>query len=125
MKNWLCGFQRNILQRILLPVPLSIVETENYIDIYPGKDIDNARVFAEHKITPNSTIAVGDSFAAYSIVEAGLGITLNHRSNGQKWIGDVVEKPITPAIAIPVGLCIHENSSPLIQEFWEFITASV
>ena len=52
--------------------------TEPYIDIFPGKDSDNKRVFERNGIHPNTQFTTTDSDLAYSMVEAGLGITMNN-----------------------------------------------
>ncbi len=102
-------------------IPLSVFAEEPYIDIYPGKDIDNARLLKDSGIRLSSTISVQDSFAAYSMVDAGLGISLNHRSSCRKWNGDVLVKSLDPPIYIPVGLAANEKTTPVVEEFRKFI----
>ncbi len=102
-------------------IPLAAFENEAYIDIYPGKDIDNARLLKDNHISLNSTISVQDSFAAYSMVDAGLGISMNHKSNCQKWSGHVLVKSLDPKVYIPVGLAKNKRSTPLVEEFWTYL----
>ena len=56
---------------------------EPYIETYPDKDIDNARVFARCGVTPNLKFSTMDSLATYSMVEAGLGLSMNNAINGR------------------------------------------
>ncbi len=106
-------------------IPLGVFEKEAYIDIYPGKDIDNARLLRENKIKLDSTISVQDSFAAYSMVDAGLGISLNHRSSCQKWAGNVLVKSLDPKVCVPVGLAKNQKTTPAAEEFWKFINENL
>ena len=55
-------------------LPVAAFAKEPYIETYPDKDIDNARVFARCGITPNLKFSTMDSLATYSMVEAGLGL---------------------------------------------------
>ncbi len=101
-------------------VPLRFFEKESYIDIFEGADIDNARLFARYGIRPNVTMSAEDSFSVYSMVEAGLGVSLNHRGNCSKWTGDVAVLPLNPPEHVTVGLATTGVHSPLVDAFWKF-----
>ncbi len=103
-------------------VPLQIFEKENYIDIYPGKDIDNRRIFEKYGIHPNTVMSAEDSYAVYSMVEAGLGISLNHTSNSSAWNGKVAVVKLDPYLAVTVGIAAERRQSPLTAAFWDFLT---
>ncbi len=98
-------------------ISLSTFERERYIDIYSGKDIDNARIFKQYGINPNIYTSAGDSFAVYSMVEAGLGISMNHRSNCAKWTGTVKVLPMEPPLSVPVGIAALKKHTPIITAF--------
>ncbi len=101
-------------------VDIHVFETEPYIDIYPGKDIDNRRIFEKYHIQPNAVINTEDSFTVYSMVEAGLGISMNHRSNSDRWKGKVAVVNIKQNLSVPVGLASLKVRSPLAEAFWKF-----
>lgn len=104
-------------------VPLSSFETEPYIDTYPGMDIDNARVFARHRIRPNTQFSTMDSFATYSMVEAGLGISMNNALNSITGNGSVKELPLEPRQMVEIGVASSRQRSPAVEAFWEFVQA--
>ena len=74
-------------------VPMKAFETESYIQTYPGQDVDNARIFSRCHITPNTQFSTMDINATYSMVEAGLGISINNLVNSYLWQDRVVHLP--------------------------------
>ncbi len=101
-------------------IPLSAFEREPYIDIYPGKDIDNNRIFRQNHVIPNTVLDAEDSYAVFRMVEAGLGISMNHRSTCENWKGKVCVLPLAPQMEISVGFACREDSSVLSAEFLRF-----
>lgn len=101
-------------------VPVTVFETEPYIDTYPGLDIDNCRVFEAAQITPNRQLATMDSYASYSMVEAGLGISMNNTINVKDWTGNVEIRPLDPAFSVEIGLAFAKEASPAAQTFIRF-----
>lgn len=101
-------------------VPVTAFETEPYIDTYPGWDIDNCRVFEASQITPNRQLATMDSYASYSMVEAGLGISMNNTINVKDWTGNVEIRPLEPAFSVEIGLAFAREASPAAQTFVRF-----
>lgn len=102
-------------------VPLSAFASEPYIDTYPGMDIDNARVFAACGIRPNTQFSTMDSFATYSMVEAGLGISMNNRLNHIEGRGLVRELPLDPRQTVEIGIASALQMSPAAEAFLDFI----
>ena len=84
--------------------PLSSFETEPYIDTYPDQDTDNARIFKKNHIKPNICFSTTDNYATYSMVEAGLGISLNNGLNTEGWNGKVIIKPLDPSQYVTIGI---------------------
>lgn len=102
-------------------VPVEAFAQEPYIDTYPGVDVDNARVFRQCKVKPNIQFSTMDSYATYSMVEAGLGISMNNRLNGQDWTGGVKILPLKPPKTIEIGMASPKNAAPAARKFAEFI----
>ncbi len=100
-------------------VTLEDVERYPYIDIYPGKDIDNHRICREQGIQPQIVTSAEDSYSVYQMVEAGLGISLNHRSSCENWKGAVVVRTLSPQVLLPVGIAACEDLSPVMETFLE------
>lgn len=102
-------------------VPVEVFAKEPYIDTYPGVDVDNARVFRQCKVKPNIQFSTVDSYATYSMVEAGLGISMNNRLNGQDWTGGVKILPLDPPKTIEIGIASPKNAAPAAQRFADFV----
>lgn len=102
-------------------VPMKAFEIEPYIDTYPGMDVDNARLFRECKIRPNTQFSTMDSYATYSMVEAGLGISMNNRLNGQGWTGGVRILPLDPPKTMEIGIAFPQNAAPAARRFAAFV----
>ena len=94
---------------------------EPYIDIFPGEDSDNKRVFEAGKITPNTQFTTTDSDLAYSMVEAGLGITMNNAVNVRKWSEKVKILPLNPPQSIEIGIAAVREKSPAAETFFNYV----
>ena len=102
-------------------VPIERFATDSYIDIYPGIEIDNKLVLEEAGIVPNTQMEAMDNFAAYSMVAAGLGITMNNRMNSV-FTGDAVAyRPILPRQTVQIGIASLADASPATRRFLEFL----
>lgn len=102
-------------------VPIKVFAQEPYIDTYPGVDVDNARVFRQCKVKPNIRYSTMDSYATYSMVEAGLGISMNNRLNGQGFTGGVKILPLDPPKTIEIGVASPKNAAPAAKRFLRFV----
>ena len=105
-----------------LPVfPVKAYATEPYIESYPEKDIDNTRVFARCGVTPNLKFSTMDSLATYSMVEAGLGVSMNNAINGRAWSGNVRILPLDPPQIVEIGIATLPELSPAVQRLFQFL----
>lgn len=107
----------------LSAIPISAFEREPYIETYPERDIDNSRVFAQCKVTPNLKFSTMDSLATYSMVEAGLGISMNNSINGRAWSGNVKILPLEPKQLVEIGVASLPHPSPVVNTFFSFLKA--
>ena len=105
-----------------LPVfPVKTHAKEPYIETYPEKDIDNTRVFARCGITPNLKFSTMDSLATYSMVEAGLNVSMNNAINGRAWSGNVRILPLDPPQIVEIGIAALPELSPAVQRLFQFL----
>ena len=102
-------------------LPVTAFANEPYIETYPDKDIDNARVFARCGVTPNLKFSTMDSLATYSMVEAGLGLAMNNALNGRAWSGGVRILPFDPPQIVEIGVATLPDLSPAARTFLEFL----
>ncbi|MCH4889401.1 LysR family transcriptional regulator [Acidaminobacter sp. JC074] len=102
--------------------PLSMFETDDYISTYPDQETDNSRLLEAHGIKPNVKFTSTDSYATYCMVDAGLGISLDHGIIAESWKGNVVIKPLDPPLSISLGLAhmAKRDLSPAVSLFIKF-----
>lgn len=107
--------------------PLEDFITEPFIELYPGQETDNSRFFSQKGIRPNTRYSTYDVYAAYSMVEAGLGVTLMNSLLAGNWIGDVVTLPLLPAQSVDIGIAVPEEEkiSPAAKRLAEFATERI
>ena len=108
----------------LSALPVTAFAEEPYIETYPDKDIDNARVFARCGVTPNLKFSTMDSLATYSMVEAGLGLSMNNAINGRAWSGSVRILPLDPPQSVEIGIASLPDLSPAARAFLSFLKSS-
>lgn len=101
--------------------PVAAFSKEPYIETYLDKDTDNTRVFARYGIKPNQIFSTMDSLATYSMVEAGLGLSMNNAINGRAWSGDVCILPLEPPQTVEIGIATMPNLGPAARRFFSFL----
>lgn len=118
MTAWLPAFHS---MANLPAFPVSAFSKEPYIETYVKKDIDNARVFARCGVTPNQIFSTMDSLATYSMVEAGLGISMNNAINGRAWSGNVRILPLDPPQIVEIGIATLPDLTPAAKKLFAFL----
>lgn len=101
--------------------PMERFQQEPYIETYPKQDIDNARVFERCGIRPNTQFSTMDIYATYSMVEAGLGISMNNQLNSHLWNGTVKHLPLKPEQIVEIGLAYGGQLPPAAEAFLKYI----
>lgn len=105
-------------------VPIRRLETESYIEIFPGRETDNSRVLAENGVQPGNRFAgVEDDFSAMAMVEAGLGVALVNDLIAGMLTGNVVFRPLEPPQYVEIGIATppEDSMSPAVKRFLAFV----
>lgn len=105
-------------------VPIRRLETESYIEIFPGRETDNSRVLAENDVQPGNRFAgVEDDFSAMAMVEAGLGVALVNDLIAGMLTGNVVFRPLEPPQYVEIGIATppEDSMSPAVKRFLAFV----
>lgn len=107
--------------------PLKAVTKEPFIEIFPGQETDNSLMFASNHIKPNTKYVSLDSAVAYSMVEAGLGISTANAIVSDALNGDVNVLPLDPPQIVDIGVAIprEKNLSPAAKHFVDFAKKSI
>lgn len=101
---------------------LENLEKETFIQLFPGKETDNS-IFLHHKnISPTINFATADVYAAYSMVEAGLGVSLTNKLLAENIHGNAAVVPLKPSQSIDIGIAIPQENiiSPATKTFVKF-----
>lgn len=103
-------------------ISLNVFERENYVCSYPNKDTDSARIFQKYNIHPNVQLSTSDSYAAYTIIDEGLGISLETKSTAEFYQGKHVKLiPIEPSEYIPIGIATMHEMTPATHTFINYV----
>ena len=100
--------------------PVSRFAVEPYIDIAHVSDTDCSRLFERNGINPNIRFTANDSYAAYLMVEAGLGVSLNQSLVTRDLNGKVVIMPLDPPQPVEIGIAVPETLAPAARRFADF-----
>lgn len=104
--------------------PIKLFEKEGFIAPYPNYDTDYKRVFEQFGIRPNIQFTTMDIYAAYCMVETGLGCTLLNKLEVESWNGNVKMLHTEPKIDFEIGVLYPDtdNLSVVAKSFLdEFI----
>lgn len=93
--------------------------------ILVGEDTDYARIFKKYHIVPNTRLATKDVFVTYTMVEAELGISVEHSLIAKVWQGKVKCLPIDFSTDIEIGLAYLENENEGLEKVIEYISKSL
>lgn len=84
--------------------------SEPFIMMHPEVDTDCSRYLEENGIVPDIRFSCSDTLAAYHMVEAKLGITLENSIYTSLFSGNVTALPLRPQYTIPIGIAIPNES---------------
>ncbi|MBQ9060365.1 MAG: LysR family transcriptional regulator substrate-binding protein [Firmicutes bacterium] len=102
--------------------PVTAFAEEDFIELYPGKETDNSRMFQRCGVRPRMRYSTSDNYAAYAMVAAGLGITCTNAIIGEAFTEGVVYQPLDPPQKVEIGLVLPapKDMSPAARRFAEF-----
>ena len=107
--------------------PVERFGREPFIEILPGKETDNSRLFAALHLNQEVRYTCADSYAALSLVEAGLGVTLVNAALLEGWQGRAVTLPLDPPQELELGIAIPSlpTASPAARKFIAYTRAAL
>ena len=97
-------------------------EKEPFIEIYSGQETDNSLFLDEQRIKPNTKYKTHDPYAAYAMVQAGLGVTLTNKIWLQSLGDQVAALPLSTPHIVNIGIAMQpeELASPAAKRFFQF-----
>lgn len=91
--------------------PVKAFEEENFIAPFPNDDTDYRRSLEQLEIHPNISFTTMDVYAAYCMVEAGLGCTLLNKLEVESWNGKVTLMGTEPEIYYEIGVMYPDGEN--------------
>ena len=101
--------------------PLSLCSQEPFIMPALGKD-DVLELFARFGLNPTIAYSTLECFAAFAMIENGLGMTITNRLITEGFQVDVVRIPVDPPQHISFGIMIPDKGalSPAAKRFVDY-----
>ena len=102
--------------------PLSSCNDEKFIMPALGQDADVVDLFRRFGLKPDIAYSTNESFAAFAMIENGLGMTITNRLITEGLSIDVVKLPLDPPQHIRFGILVpdRESLSPAARKFTEY-----
>lgn len=102
--------------------PLLRCASEDFIMPAFGRDDDVAALFERFQIEPNILFSTLENYAAISMIENGLGMSIMNELITRSWQSDVVMLPLDPPQFITLGMALAsmENAAPAVRKFAEY-----
>ena len=91
--------------------PLSACNQEEFIMPALGKDSDVIELFDRAGIHPDITYSTFEAFAAFALIENGLGMTITNQLITDGFQMDVVKLPLDPPQHISFGIMFPDQNS--------------
>ncbi|MGM9913280.1 LysR family transcriptional regulator substrate-binding protein [Floccifex sp.] len=98
-------------------IPLSVFASESCVFPFFNEETDYSRIFKNYDIEPNIQIMTSDEYATYSVVESGLGITINLKTSSLLGNDSLVVKSLDPSVRIPIGISYRKDLSDVALKF--------
>ena len=102
--------------------PISRCNQEQFIMPALGKDADVVELFERFDLNPSIAYSTNESFAAFAMIENGLGMTITNQLITEGFQADVVRLPVDPPQHISFGILIPNKDmlSPAARKFIQY-----
>jgi len=102
--------------------PIRQCAKEDFIMPALGRDDDVAALFERFRIEPHIAFSTLENYAAISMIENGLGMSIMNELITRKWQGDAVMLPLDPPQTIELGIAVPsvKSASPAVRKFIEY-----
>lgn len=102
--------------------PIDACRNEKFIIPVMGQDPDVLAIFGKNGIEPNIQYSTLENFAALSLVEQGLGISIMNELITKNTSHNVVKLPLSPPEFINFGIAVQslDKLSPAVRRFIEY-----
>lgn len=102
--------------------PVLRCASEDFIMPAFGRDDDVAALFERFQIEPKILFSTLENYAAISMIENGLGMSVMNELITRSWQSEAVMLPLDPPQHITLGIAVPslENAAPAVRKFTEY-----
>lgn len=102
--------------------PVLRCASEDFIMPAFGRDDDVAALFERFQIEPNILFSTLENYAAISMIENGLGMSIMNELITRCWQSEVVMLPLDPPQHITLGIAVPslDSTAPAVRKFLEY-----
>lgn len=102
--------------------PVLRCASEDFIMPAFGRDDDVAALFERFQIEPKILFSTLENYAAISMIENGLGMSVMNELITRSWQSDVVKLPLDPPQHITLGIAVPnlDSVAPAVKKFVEY-----
>lgn len=103
-------------------VPLEMLSEETFIAIQNEIETDNVIMFRKNNTHMSNSLSCSNNFAAATMIEAGLGVTIENEVNTKVWNKNIISIPLDPPQLVEIGIATPESGSisPAARRFIDF-----
>ena len=94
-------------------------QSEEFIMPALGMDDDVVKLLKQNNLTPHIAFSTLENFAALTLIEQGLGMSIMNELITKRWECNVRKLPLNPPQHITLGIAVHslKNCSPAAKKF--------
>lgn len=102
--------------------PVEELDGAPFINPFPDNETDTDRLCAQYGVTPDVRFTTRDNYTAYTMVAAGLGISVNNLLMSRELNGKVAVVPLQPPCSITLGVALpsYKEASPAARKFVDY-----
>lgn len=99
--------------------PINYCQDEKFIMPAFGKDDDVTGLLEHFELSPNIVFSTLENFAALTLIEQGLGMSIMNELITKRWECNVIKIPLDPPQHITLGIAVDslDNSPPAVRKF--------
>ncbi len=103
--------------------PIEFCQNEQFIMPALGKDDDVLELLSRYDLSPNIVFSTLENFAALTLIEQGLGMSIMNELITKRWTCDVKMLPLNPPQHITLGIAVHsyDTCPPAVRKFIDFV----
>ena len=99
------------------------LDGQPFIEPLPNQETNVAHFLTRHQVHPIIRFSTGDMYSCWSMVQAGLGISMDNEVSVTRWSGHVKVLPFATGDTLQLGIALPslKEASPALKKFIEYV----